>query len=270
MECICGTGRYLLVIQARDRSTGVALQIWSMAVTIAIAVASYGLVERPIRQGRFVRLPPRTQWVAYACVATSVGLLALLPARTQASADAVSEWPPQNSVPTRLGVSGDSTMLELTMKFPRDLFPGTQVSGVTKIGCGFMTLPYWRAGVTEDPADCERWPAEWRSFGVDFAPEVAVVGSLVWVCVRIGRRTQGRLDPARPSMTLPTHQRSKRQFGSLAVPAPFRLMSLVFPAWRRRKMPVCSTIPAGEVGSTQSPKQLQTTLKMLVTSTWRG
>lgn len=71
-------------------------------------------------------------------------------------------------------------MLELSLKFPGDLYPATQVAGATKIGCGFMTEPYWRAGVVENPVECDSWPEEWRSFASDFNPDVAVIGSFVW------------------------------------------------------------------------------------------
>ncbi len=169
-----------LLMQSQDGSSPAAIQFWSMVLTIVIASCSYWLVEKPIRTGRFTTLEPRKQWGLYALAATVVAGMALLPARTPPSVSVQSTWPAATSVPARIGVFGDSTMLDLSVKFPGELYPRTQAAGSTMMGCGFMTGPYWRAGIVEDPVACDSWPEDWRDFGADFNQDVAVAGSLVW------------------------------------------------------------------------------------------
>lgn len=165
-------------LQSRDGATR-GDEAWSFVVTIAFASASFILVEKPIREGRFSNWPVRRQWLAYGLGSLAICLMVFLPARTHAIDPGLS-WPPADEVPSRVFVGGDSTMLTLTKYFPAERYPDTVVSGYTPIGCGLMPGDFLQQGNAVKRDDCEQWPSEWADALTSQPPQVSVVGSLVW------------------------------------------------------------------------------------------
>lgn len=156
-------------------------QVWAVTVTVAISVASYVLLERPVRQGSFTRLPVSGQWTAYLLATLVVVVLSLLPARTAAdSVRSQAPWPVASAVPQRIAVAGDSTMLRLGDGFPTDVYPGRVVAGPTTVACGLVNADFWRPGLQVDTRRCWGWPEDWRDSLDQMSPDVVVVGSLVW------------------------------------------------------------------------------------------
>jgi peptidoglycan/LPS O-acetylase OafA/YrhL len=168
-----------LALGSHDDGASVATQVWAMLLTVGVAAVSFVLVERPIRTGRFVRLPAVRQWSAYGVAAALIVGLAVMPARTLPP-DPQMPWPDAQAVPGRVLVAGDSTMFHLLKYFPRSVYPDLTVAGPVRMGCGFMDLPYARNGVIEDTDHCAGWQDEWRAKVEEVAPDVAVIGSTVW------------------------------------------------------------------------------------------
>jgi peptidoglycan/LPS O-acetylase OafA/YrhL len=193
-----------LWLQGRDSS--VLVQVAATALTLVVATASYVVVERPVRRGRFVLLPVGLQWGTYAAIAASVALLVLAPTRgsepptplltdeplaaltdgqgeeaSRAPARPSRDWPADRHVPLRILVNGDSSMLALSIRFPHDRYPGREVTGATLLGCGVSPLPYSpTGGVLPPPPECERWRDEWRARGNEVGGQVAVTGVSGW------------------------------------------------------------------------------------------
>jgi hypothetical protein len=193
-----------LWLQGRDSS--VLVQVAATALTLVVATASYVVVERPVRRGRFVLLPVGLQWGTYAAIAASVALLVLAPTRgsepptplltdeplaaltdgqgeeaSRAPARPSRDWPADRQVPLRILVNGDSSMLALSIRFPHDRYPGREVTGATLLGCGVSPLPYSpTGGVLPPPPECERWRDEWRARGNEVGGQVAVTGVSGW------------------------------------------------------------------------------------------
>jgi peptidoglycan/LPS O-acetylase OafA/YrhL len=196
-----------LWLQAEDAS--LSMELASVLLTVAAATVSYLVVERPIRTGRFTRLPSATQWSAYAMAAVAVLLLILIPDRGPAHvASSVSDeevaalvtqgqaqpspqpgqvhrsprqWPASREVPNRIVINGDSTVLAFGMGFPLDKYPGRVIGGATMLGCGFSTLPYYPGpGIWQPPAECLTWRDEWRSWNSRIDAQVAVTAVSGW------------------------------------------------------------------------------------------
>lgn len=167
-----------LWLQPQGEAT-LAREAWAAGVSVILAAASYVLVERPIRQGRFTRTRPRTQWLSYAVAAAVIAGLALLPARTL-PADQALRWPPSGDIPKRIMVAGDSTMFALGSRFPSTRYPETTVGGPTAIGCGLVTVPYMHEGSPVSASQCDDWQRTWQQELTQRQPQVVVVGSPVW------------------------------------------------------------------------------------------
>ena len=165
----------------QGRSAPVADQVWSVVATIAVAALSFRLVERPIREGAFTRLPAGKQWRAYAAIAGAVALLALLPARTHPQSGlGEPTWPDPTGVPTKRLTAGDSTMLALADGFPHERFPQRTVDGPMVVACGLVDGPFWRPGVLVETSNCAGWRQRWSDNLHRRDAQSAVVGSLVW------------------------------------------------------------------------------------------
>jgi hypothetical protein len=102
-----------------------------------------------------------------------------MPARTLPP-DPQMPWPDAQAVPGRVLVAGDSTMFHLYKYFPHAIYPDVTVDGPMRVGCGFVDLPYVRNEVVADPQECSGWLDEWPEDVEGFAPDVAVLGSIVW------------------------------------------------------------------------------------------
>ncbi len=154
-------------------------QVWAFVLTVVVAAASYFCLEGPVRQGRFVALPPARQWAVYGIASAGVALLALLPARTPEGPEQIV-WPQASEVPARVLIGGDSAMFALNKYFPRDLYPDTLADGPVSLGCGFMEIPFSRKGGVELTEKCRGWQDAWRQKVNEVDPQVSFIGSTVW------------------------------------------------------------------------------------------
>ena len=190
-----------LWLQGSRGDARLSLQMWSMVVTIMFALASYVLLERPIRFGRFSRLRPSRQWLVYACAAGLIAAFVMLPARHLPDSDDL-DWPATQSVPRQIFAGGDSTMLSLAVAFPTDQYPETHLAGETPMGCGLVGAPFVQNGATIDQERCSGWQDRWRLAVASQTPDVAVIGSGVWdLFDRAG--PSGAIPPGEPGFDEP-------------------------------------------------------------------
>jgi peptidoglycan/LPS O-acetylase OafA/YrhL len=181
---------------------GPALLGLRMAVTLAAAFASYHLVERPVREGRWLRRTPRLVPVgaAVAAVGLTIGTIgvATRPAPSYGNGSAapviaVPSGPPPAGAKTpgaappmhrpgrrpgtqpRVTILGDSVAWTLGTYLPPH--PGLQVTVGAVEGCGIAVLPdILELGTphTNYPY-CVAWPGIWRKAVDAGDPDIAVI-----------------------------------------------------------------------------------------------
>lgn len=172
---------FLILNGERTGWTGWPLFAARCAATLAVAVLSYWLVERPIRQWRPVTVPQLPLALATAATAAVVTIsvvpvgvhpaddatpdlldiasaAAVLPERPVAVGAAGVQRPPGTR---SVAVFGDSVAWTLMRYLPET--PGLHFSNYTTIGCGIARGgPYKTTGqtLTQKP-ECETWPSRW-------------------------------------------------------------------------------------------------------------
>ena len=201
---------------ARTGLMGYELFAVRVAVTFAVAVVSFHLVERPIRMGTFV-----SQWRAWLVVPAGVGvvLAALIAATTGTTAVASTALPtlPQSASttttapgtpPVRVLLFGDSIALTLGLGLGLQTEQskyGYVLSDKGILGCGVVDGPELEllGSIDTTPAACngspfspsepaadQPWPDQWLSAMNQVHPNVAVLLAGRWEVVN--REYRGR------------------------------------------------------------------------------
>jgi peptidoglycan/LPS O-acetylase OafA/YrhL len=186
---------FLLLNGERTRWSGLALFVIRCFATVAVATASWWLIEQPIRRWRPVRVPPLR--LAAAVLATAVAVTVVVvpvgagpPAGDVSAlspAAAASPSPPaeaerpvdvgqRNASGTRIvSVFGDSTAWTLLRYLPAT--PGIDFIDHTVIGCGIARGgPYRYSGQTLDQKpECDTWPDRWFQRIAHDRPQVVLL-----------------------------------------------------------------------------------------------
>jgi len=195
---------FLVLDHTRTGLDGVGLFALRCVVSLAFAVCSWYLVERPVRQLSF---RGRRSWVL-----VPVGILAVT---AVLAVGAVGGGPRQNLLlntsnvrsttrsdradPTILFV-GDSLSLTFAGGFlaPAPHY-GIVIQGRPMPGCGLATDgPYIEHGGTTTPiSPCSSWPTLWKSYLTEFRPRVVVLTEGWWETMTqwYEGRWQSLLDP---------------------------------------------------------------------------
>lgn len=171
---------YVVLTPDRVGATGPALLVLRLAVTGAVAAASYVLVEQPIRTGR---RPTRRPGRLRALVAASVvAVLAVVLGGTAGAGPPagapVAAAAPQERKPGDVAVYllGDSVPYSLRTGFRPETVPGLYVAGSTQLGCGLIPVPISVDGRTRDLDErCRPWDAAWPADVAALRPDVAVL-----------------------------------------------------------------------------------------------
>ncbi len=185
---------------ARTHLDGWALDVARVVVALAAAIASYVLVERPIRTGATIRrlTPVAVPLAIGACAvavlaATTGAVLSPSPAAGAASASTAPAPPPgPEGSPTgphgpRVLVVGDSGAYYLGQGMAAVAGAGPGVGVVVDpfgtVGCGIARASGGARAddgtFLPDPPGCDQWPARWAAEVARFRPDVAVV-VLAW------------------------------------------------------------------------------------------
>ena len=182
---------FLTVTNDRTGLSGPALLGAKVAVTTVLALASYVIVERPIRRGAL----PRMQGLAIGVTAVAVAAAAVLvgtqlpPLEEPASAAArtasgypVSTRPARDpGEPSRVLIVGDSVGKTLADRIARRAArDGLAFTNKAVLGCGIVRGgPYKYFGKQlQQLRQCESWPTQWEGHVARVDPDVvlAVVG----------------------------------------------------------------------------------------------
>lgn len=206
---------FLYIDGARTGLTGDSLFAVRAAATVAVASVSFYVVERPIRQGRYLG-GWRTWLLAPAAVAgTAVALLAAtvvpataLPAgRPPARSTDPGVSVPGGQPPVPVLIVGDSTALTLAIGLDGSAAAyGVRSHDGGILGCGVTSGAEYQLKGVDAPmapqcsggASSEQWPQVWRGFIDRWHPRVVMILAGRW---EVSNRTyEGRwtdiLDPA--------------------------------------------------------------------------
>jgi hypothetical protein len=195
----------------RTGTRGALLLLLRTLVTVAVAAASFYLVERPVIEGRFWR-SARAVAPALAAIAVTV---AVVVAGTSAEASAASpgarvglvgasataaEWQAVHLTSfagadgrLKVLVVGDSLALTVAVGMaPYAKSYGIDLGGRSHTGCGVATaLPLSDHGVIGDPfTNCPTWPTWWADDVRELHPQV--VGLVIGFWEVVDRWYQGR------------------------------------------------------------------------------
>jgi hypothetical protein len=178
---------FLTMTEERTGLDGTVLLLARIAVSVALAVASFYLVEAPIRHGAWPRPPRRALLVIPAAAALLAGLLVLAPVlRGTQDEVAVAAGPRTTTtvagaaapVPARVLVVGDSVAKTLGDGFERGgNAVGVEIFNRGQLACGLAQHAVLEHGgafkATE--ATCDEWPSLWEGFVAEVSPVVSVV-----------------------------------------------------------------------------------------------
>ncbi len=157
--------------------------IAALVLTFAVAIPSYYLIERPIRQRRWHWEFGRAGWLAAVGAPLAiVGALALLtPDRTQVAVLSGSPDVPAaqpyvtGDTRPKVFLVGDSRALYLRSHFSDVPDPGYQLSSQAILGCTLVAGDL-QAGTEVSPqtGPCERWRKQWRSDVTALRPDLGL------------------------------------------------------------------------------------------------
>ena len=187
---------YLVLTPDRTGLDGYGLFLMRIAATLAIAIASYHLVEMPVRRGALRRwkvswafAPATAGGIAVALVlvtrggapAFSLSTVPMAPMPSTAPAPPTTDTVPAAAgAPVRVLLIGDSVGLTLGWGFEaEDDALGLSTWNAAGMGCGFLSVDEKRDDngqwVSELAEACKRWRAGWPSNVQDFQPDVVLM-----------------------------------------------------------------------------------------------
>jgi hypothetical protein len=177
---------YLTLTEERIGVSGTGLLILRLAVSGAFAVASYFLVELPVRRRAWPVLARRATIVVPAVAVALAALFFLVPVVRSAPSDVAVATPATTTtvpgtpvpVPASVLVVGDSVAKTLGDGFDR----GSHAAGVSlfnrgQLACGLAQRATIEHGGRTAPTEptCDDWPQQWRGYIAETAPVVSVV-----------------------------------------------------------------------------------------------
>lgn len=216
---------YLVLTPARTGLDGVPLLALRLAVTLAVAVLSWHLVESPLRRGAWPRWPVPGPAFAAGALALTTGVFVFAtptvvsPPNPLASPTAVT--PDAATAPTGAGgtgpmapgsattpaapplvtprardlrilVVGDSVALSLGYYFDPGLVGGATAKTKAVLGCGVVDgITLYGGRSFPSRPECQTWPTEWHEGVTTFRPNLAVVVVGAWEV--FDREVDGRL-----------------------------------------------------------------------------
>lgn len=144
--------------------------VLKLSVTLAVAVASYFLIELPVRFGTFAAWPRRRQALAFLTSAAFVlGLASVPPYRVVTGREQPSAlpdrtlWPARRNLYEPLFIGGDSVAFSLNSYFPQGRYPGYDIRLSAHMGCGITDGPFLYEGKARDNSKtCDPWRQDWQ------------------------------------------------------------------------------------------------------------
>ncbi|HUV09802.1 MAG TPA: acyltransferase family protein [Acidimicrobiia bacterium] len=176
---------YLTLTANRTGLTGTALLAVRLALTFAIATASYQLLELPIRRGTMLESGRRAALAVPAIGLVLVAVFLLVPEVRGASSASVAAdvTTPTTSInagplPSPVLLVGDSVAKTMGDGFDRGATAaGLQFFNRAQLACGLAQRARVLRGDlwTDTEESCDDWPTQWEGYVAETAPVVSVV-----------------------------------------------------------------------------------------------
>jgi peptidoglycan/LPS O-acetylase OafA/YrhL len=176
---------YLVLTPGRTGWDGYGLFAVRVLATLAIAVASYRLIEMPVRRGAFRQW--KVSWTLAPAAAVSLAVVLVFATRGAVSptgASPAAAMPQISTVaesgPIRAILLGDSVALSVRPGLEQ-LAPEWNLSvwNRANLGCGFLEVDKEvdpRGNLSKEQADrCREWREEWPSDLDSFRPDVVIM-----------------------------------------------------------------------------------------------
>ena len=177
---------YVWLSPDRTGLAGHRLLALRLVVTFAVAILSFRLVERPIREQRLSWIRGRAVWIPVTSALTAVALLLLTAtgaaARPRPNLSAVEQFtrilnapPPPGS--TRVLLAGDSVAVTLGFDAVRpsqrkDIW----LRGVARVGCGLLAgTPVSGDARGQSQQECHDWPQQYAKGVRAYDPDVSLL-----------------------------------------------------------------------------------------------
>lgn len=164
-----------------EEDTGLGGQVWAIVLSVALAWATTRFIESRIRGGSFAHKPARVQWLTYLVTALAIAALTLLPFhRAVPVGPSLPELPEAATLPTKVGLFGDSTGYTVIGGFPRDKYDQITLTAVTPLGCGVRDRNMQAAGLDPSKPECDGWQQRWRDAMEKYQPQATILMESVW------------------------------------------------------------------------------------------
>jgi peptidoglycan/LPS O-acetylase OafA/YrhL/lysophospholipase L1-like esterase len=179
---------YLTVTQERTDLEGIPLLAVRVGLTIAVAAASYVLLEQPIRRGALHL--PRVAWLAAPAAAAGLIVMVVLvtqggappytaPGQTESALAAHARS--EQTGATRVLLVGDSVADSLAVGlFALQDEQGFVLQNVASAGCGVRQGDIYVRGRLVPRVVCDTMPEVWTNVIDQFRPEVVVIMVSGW------------------------------------------------------------------------------------------
>jgi hypothetical protein len=181
---------YLTLTEDRTGLDGTALLLARLIVSGGLAVASYFVVELPIRHGTWPQ-QSRRALVTIPAVAVVLALIFVLVPAVRGTAPKVVAQPvvttvpaEPGAVPARVLVVGDSVAKTLGDGFDRASHDvGVEMFNRGQLACGLAQKAIIEHGGRSEPTEsgCDYWPVIWAGYIKKIEPVVSVVAFDVFV-----------------------------------------------------------------------------------------
>ncbi len=176
---------YLTLTPERMGIDGYGLLAVRLVLTFGIALASYFVIELPVRRGTMLRLDRRSALLVPALAAALVLVFLLVPALrgTTTGTVAAEVATPTTSVaagppPSPVLLVGDSVAKTMGDGFDRAASAaGIEFSNRAQLACGLAQRARVLRGDlwTDTEPSCDDWPAQWEGYLSETSPAVSIV-----------------------------------------------------------------------------------------------
>ncbi len=177
---------YVWLSPDRTGLAGHRLLALRLVVTFAVAILSFRLVERPIREQRVSWIRGRAAWIPITSVVTAGALLLLTAsgaaARPRPDLSTVEQFtrilnapPPPGS--TRVLLAGDSVAVTLGFDAVRpSQRKAIWLRGVARVGCGLLTgTPVSGDTLGQSQEECHDWPEQYANGVRTYQPDLSLL-----------------------------------------------------------------------------------------------
>lgn len=173
---------FVALSEPRTGLNGLPLIALRLGLTGLLSVASYRLIEHPIRRGTVPRWASGRSWPTLRWALPAVSVAALVtatagaPEGSRPAGTTLTTQGQEGEDVRRVMLVGDSVPWSLTTNFPASRYPGTRLSTLTPFGCGLVRFQHAAEGeAVPTPDNCLTGTLVRPEAIKEFKPQVALI-----------------------------------------------------------------------------------------------